>query len=141
MSNEKDQMVKQGIQQVDNYHAKPSEFPIKGGGGGKSVGGQEAGGHGSSQGHNEMTKASCSPRHLQDGGPGASGAGTPSIWGHEASIGPIEKNNGEGGSDGLSSISTPETVDFVSGKIRVAGYSETPVHETPEKNTPIPPRN
>lgn len=138
---EHDEMVKQTIQQVDTYHAKPSEFPIKGGGGGKSVSDQSSGGHGSSSGHDEMTHASCGPRHLQDGGPGASGAGTPSIWGHEASVGPIEKNSGEGGSDGLSTVSTPETVNLVTGHIEVAGYSATPVHETPEKHTPIPPRN
>lgn len=130
----KDEMVKQTGSQVDNYDVKPTQFPVK----------SKTGAHGSSSGKDQMVVQSGNqgyPRHNQDGCCGPKGSGTPSIWGNEASIGPIQKNGGESDTSNLTAVSIPCSVNLVSGHIEAKGYSQTPVKEVPQGDVTIQPRN
>jgi len=139
MADGKDKMVDLGANQTNPYEAKPQDFKN---GGDKDAVSKQNGPHGMAEGKDAMATLAvnqCGPRHIQDGGPGAAGSGTPSIWGKEAGIGSIMQNSGEG--DGQSSVSAPESVNLMTGHIEVAGYSQTPIKEVPEKDVKIQPRN
>jgi hypothetical protein len=119
---EQDQLVGQTVGQWDPYRVTGKDFPNPGGSG-----------VGPKPGHDELTKESMlqeMPRHNADDGPGESGAGTPSMWGKEGKGFEAMKNKGEGGMP-ATDVSSPLSVDLVSGKIGCAGYKPTPVDETP----------
>jgi hypothetical protein len=59
----------------------------------------------------EMGENQFAPRHAQDGGPGKSGAGTPSSWGTSKGFSPSQ-NSSESG----TKVSAPESVDFKTGQ-------------------------
>lgn len=80
----------------------------------------------------------CSPRHVEDDGPGA-GSGTP-VPGNRgtkvAAAFPIDINKGESNEEG-GEISIPESVNLQTGYLEVSGVSPTPVDETPARGLTI----
>lgn len=81
--------------------------PVKAGNG-------QSGAQGWSEGMNTMPKRSVNqdgPRHAQDGGPGKSGAGTPSNWGTADGFAPSKNTGDEGTSVKVADIG----VDFKTG--------------------------
>lgn len=111
---EKDSLVSMSTNQETPHDAKASDFP-------KSGGGMQAEGKDSLCSQSEMQ---CSPRHEQDGGPGSSGAGTPSEWGKGGTGFKVERNKGEGDS-APSSIGATGSIDLETGKMIVDGYKGT----------------
>ncbi len=112
---EKDTLVKQSADQVDNYKVKPGSFK-------KSNGAQ------TSSGKDQLCPEGGylgSPRNCQDGGDL-----TPSDWGKNSFT--VKKTSG--GEEGKS-LSVSEGVDLVTGKI--TGYSGTRVGEIGDRNLSI----
>lgn len=143
MADSKNDLVSQTPMQHDPYRAKPSDFPVSGS---DKLDGQGSGAHGFSSGKDELAKQSpnqIGPRHVEDGGPGPKGSGTPTSWqsggrsGTVASNFPVGKNSGESNS-GASSLSISESINLQTGKIQ--GPSQTRVGEVPESKVHIPSR-
>ena len=131
---EQDKLVPLTVGEGDPYRVKGSDFPNKGGSG---MGGKV--------GHDDLLSESelqVGPRHNEDGGMGEGGYGTPTQWNSggrspKVSAGfPVSKNKGEG-DESPTSVSIPEGVDLISGKLTCSGYKETPAMETPQGNVSI----
>jgi hypothetical protein len=69
----------------------------------------------------KMPEAQEMPRCTQDGGMGASGAGTPSVWGEVKGLSSMQ-NHGEEG----TSVSASTGVDFKTGMHSMAGSDPLP---------------
>jgi|SRR5581483_3683504 len=140
----KDQLVSIGSKQGNPYDAKGSDFSVK------RVApkhGQGAGEAGSKSGDNELARLAENQegvRHVEDGGRGPHGSGTPSGWvdgnrsKHVAAAFPIEVNRGESNSEG-GEIGIPESVSLHTGHIE-GGSKQTKVKEVPQYNVRIPRR-
>lgn len=138
----KDDLVPLTPMQHDPYRAKPSDFPVKE----VAEATGQSGAHGTAEGQDMLASLSenqCSPRHIEDGGPGSSGAGTPTSWesgGRAARIAsnfPITRNTGEANQQG-GETSIAERVNLSTGMVEAEGYKATRVKETPEKKVHIP---
>lgn len=138
-SSGKDDLVPLTPMQHDPYKAKASDFPVKT----VEAGTGQSGAHGKAEGQDQLATQSeyqMSPRCLEDGGAGSSGAGTPTSWesgGRAAKIAanfPISTNSEVRG----TAVSIAERVNFKTGMVEADGYSATRVKETPEKKVSIP---
>lgn len=137
-----DSLVPQGEMQKDPYRAKGSDFPVKS----VSAFTGQSGSHGTAEGKDQLVADSenqCGPRHVEDDGPGSSGAGTPTGWqsgsrsGRVASNFSVSKNGaGEGGTGMDAGVS----VDLATGKITASGYKSTKVGEVGDRHAHIPSR-
>ena len=139
----KNELEPQTPHQVDTYHVKGSDFPVSN----VAAATGQSGAHGTAEGANALAAQSenqCGPRHIEDGGPGSKGSGTPTTWesgGRSAKVSsafPIKKNSGESESGGTSSVGASESVNLSTGLVEAKGYSSTRVKETPEKKVSIP---
>ena len=131
---EQDKLIVLTVAESDPYRIKGSDFPNHGGTG---MGGKV--------GHDDLLSESelqVGPRHNEDGGAGEGGYGTPTQWNSggrspKVSAGfPVAKNKGEAEESSVS-VSIPEGVDLISGKLTCASYKETPVDEVPQGNVSI----
>jgi hypothetical protein len=146
---EHDSLVSIGANQTNPYNAKASDFPA--GHAVEAVHGQSSGAEKlnsetaekdtlAMQGENQI-----GPGYLEDEGPGASGAGTPSGWnvggraGKIASAFPVQANRGEAVASGTETA-LAEGVDLQTGKVTSKGYGATRVGEVPEDKVSIPGR-
>ena len=102
----KNSLVSQTENQTDPGDAKPGDFPAKGG----MKHGQMA------EGANQLSNAPDCPRTLEDGGWGASGVGTPSVWGKGGGHFKVETNKGESSEGSPSKVSVKYSVDLKSGQ-------------------------
>jgi hypothetical protein len=139
---EKDNLVPLQPMQHDPYRAKPEDFPVKD----VDDATGQSGAHGTAEGQDTLASLSenqCGPRHIEDGGPGSSGAGTPTSWesgGRAARVAsnfPVTRNTGEANQQG-GEISIAESVNLKTGLIEAAGYKPTRMKETEEKRVSIP---
>lgn len=124
---EKDSLVSQSEAQHNPYLAKPSDFPAS-----------SVGKAGMAEGQNQLVGQSekqGSPRHVEDGGPGSHGAGTPSEWGKGGTQFKVSK-----GENPSTSLSEGCSVDLKTGQIEVSGYSRTRVGEVADPRVSIPSR-
>jgi len=137
----KDVLIAMGAQQIDPYRARGGDFPVK------AVDAKtgQSGAHGTAEGMDklaEYTENQCGPRYAEDGGPGSSGAGTPTEWnsgGRSARVAssfPIETNKGESSSM-ATTPSLAESLNLQTGMIEVKGYSPTKMKETGESKVTI----
>lgn len=131
---EQDKLIEQYPTQMDPYRVRGTDFPNKGGSGA-----------GPKPGHDDLLSESelqTGPRHNEDAGAGEGGYGTPTQWNSggrspKVSAGfPVSKNKGED-DEPSTSVSIPESVDLISGKLTCSGYKETPADETPQANVSI----
>lgn len=129
--------------QVDNYHAKGSDFPVKAI---SAATGQDGGAAGSSEGKDALATLSGhqeSPRSVEDGD--AEGSGGPSGWSEGsrssriAAAFPIEASKGESNEAG-GETPVKVYVDLESGQFCVDGYEQTRLKETPKAYGQIPAR-
>lgn len=119
---EKDTLVSLNAAQTSPNEAKPSDFP-SGGSGQMAEGKDQLCG---------QTANQRGPRQAQD-----SGDMTPSVWGKATHT--VSTNKGES-SSGLKSVSDPNSVDLVTGKLVVSGYGATKVGEVGDPKASIPSR-
>jgi hypothetical protein len=138
----KDDLVPLTPMQHDPYKAKGTDWPVAD----VDEATGQGGAHGTAEGANMLASYSenqCGPRHIEDGGPGSSGAGTPSDWnsgGRAARVAsnfPIKTNKGEANQVG-GEISIPESINLATGMIEAKGYKQTRVKEVPEALVSIP---
>lgn len=98
------ELVDLGANQTNPYDAKASEFKVAGGSSDKQ----------NSSGKDMMVDCCDSPRHTEDDGCGANGYGTPVPSDRGAKVAAAFKvGQNDGGS---TSMSSPVSVDFVTGK-------------------------
>ena len=129
MADAKNSLVDLTDPQRDNYRVKGSDFPAK------VKGAQGA----SKDAQDKLVPQSTEQkyaRHNADDGAGISGAGTPSKWGDEGRAFSVQTNKGEG-SESAKSVSIPESVDLVSGRISAKGYKSTPVMEVEQADVSL----
>lgn len=96
-------LVNLGANQTNPYDAKASDFKVA------------SSDKQTSSGKDQMVDCCDSPRHTEDGGPGANGYGTPVPSDRGAKVAAafkVGQNDGGGG----TSMSSPVSVDFVTGK-------------------------
>jgi hypothetical protein len=138
----KDQMVPMTPMQFDPYKTKGSDFPVTD----VDEGTGQGGAHGTAEGTDMLASQSenqCGPRHLEDGGPGPKGSGTPTSWesggrsGKIASAFPVRVSKGEANQEG-GETSIPESVNLATGMIEAKGYKATKVGEVHEGKVSIP---
>jgi hypothetical protein len=138
----KDDLVPMTPMQFDPYKTKGSDFPVAD----VDDATGQSGAHGTAEGTDMLASQSenqCGPRHLEDGGPGPKGSGSPTSWesggrsGKIASAFPVRVNKGEANQEG-GEISIPESVNLATGMIEAKGYSQTRVKEVPEGKASIP---
>lgn len=133
-SGEHDTMATLLGRQIDAYHAKGSDWPVKD----VDAADGQSGPKYTAEGKDALATLSQDqegPRHAEDGGPGK-GAGTPSGWSSGersariAAAFPIEQNKGEGESEG-GQTSIDSYVDLEDGQTCVDSYKQSPFKETP----------
>jgi hypothetical protein len=118
---EKDSLVSQSKNQVDNNATKASDYPNK------------SGGPGGQPGKDQLVPGEGylgSPRNCQDGGDL-----TPSDWGKGGTQ--FKVGVSKGGEDGPA-VSHGNAIDLVTGKMIVGGYSATRVGEVGDPKASIP---
>jgi len=135
MANEKNSLVDQSMPQIDTYHAKGKDFPVKP----VKAATDQSGPHGMAEGQDELIRLGVNlegPRHCED-----AGILMPSEWqsgGRSKVVAkcfPVGKNGGESQVASPSKMSIPEGVDIMSGKI--TGGSSTRVDEVFEDKVSI----
>lgn len=138
----KDKLVEYSVGQKDPYRAKASEFPVnqvneahgQGESGAATWENRNGGGKDKLA---EYTENQCGPRHVEDDGPGSSGAGTPvgpDRSSRVASAFSIGMSKGESESRG-GQISVAESVNLMTGKIE--GPNSTSIGSVPDHNVTL----
>lgn len=127
--------------QHDPYRARGEDFPVTE----VAQFDKQDGAYGTAEGRDQLAKLSPhqeGTRHIEDSGPGSSGAGTPTEWtsggrsGSVAAAFPITKGQGESNSKG-GQVSIEEYVDLQTGHVR-GGGSATRVGEVTQHDVHIP---
>jgi hypothetical protein len=131
MADEKNALVEQNPRQVDTYHARGGDFPVK-----KVRAINGAGGEtGEASGQDALVSQSGtqeSPRNNE------SDDNEPTEWqsgGRSKIVAkafPVQTNKGES-SDSATSPAMPESIDLATGKIVSKGYSATKISEVADK--------
>jgi len=124
---EKNKLVPLNPSQVDNYNATGADFPSTGKGSDLIPAGKP---HGYAEGKNELVKAPCGNRNLED-----DGDLTPSVWGKGGKAFSVETNRGESNSS-AESMSIMNSVNLSTGMMD--GGSSTKVGEIVDMNVHIP---
>ncbi len=132
---EKDSLVPQGGNLSSPRNARGADWTV----GGKGVAGNEQSGReaGFMEGLNELAKAPCGNRNLED-----DGDMTPSVWGKGGKAFPVKINDGESETSAVSKASDMAFfpgVDLATGKLMPA-HEQTRVKETVDYCTHIPSR-
>lgn len=137
----KDSLIPLLPMQQDPYRARPDDFPINE----VDEFTKQGGAIGAASGKDDLAKLNLQqqgPRHVEDGGPGSSGAGTPTEWnsgGRSARVAaafPITRGAGESNSKG-GQVGIEEYVDLQTGYVR-GGSTPTRVGEITQHDLKIP---